>query len=131
MQVTGCIGQGEHDHLERNNHGKNAKVINNLGEGIIHPGNIPCGHGSAQQNQKSGGKSNENTIASRLVEWIVPECHAINIIIKTDKSLSIGQGKKLCVNCSVRFKRVVQYDNDRHHPDYADNGKNNRQNNFA
>ena len=109
LQVVGGEGQGEHDHLERNDHAEQAQIVKDLGHHAVDPGNVPCGHGAEQQNQEHGCHGDEQAVADRLEEGIVAEGHALDVVGEAHKALGIGQGEGIQVDEGVLLEGV---DND-------------------
>ena len=50
MQCVCHIGQSKHDHLERYHHGECTQQIEDPGEQVVYPCDVPCEHGAEQQN---------------------------------------------------------------------------------
>ena len=49
------LRQGEHDHLEGHDHGEHDQQVHELAQLVVHAGEVPAGHGAAQQDQEHTG----------------------------------------------------------------------------
>ena len=106
LQGVGGGGQGEHDHLEGDDHGEQAQIVEELGKAAPHPGNIPRRHGAAQQDQRRGNHADEQAVAHGLEEGVIAEGHTLDIVGKAHEALRIGQGKHVQIDGIVGLQGV-------------------------
>ncbi len=122
MQLIRRFRQCKHHHLERHYHGKYTQKIDAPAQSRIHSGNIPCRHGSTQQNQKRGKQCDHNTVHHALYKGIVSEGHALDKVIKPGTHLPCRKGESIRLYIGVLFKRVYHYRQHRQHINDADHG---------
>ena len=101
------LGQCKHYHLEGHNHGKQAKEIQRCGKFIFYPGNIPCAHGGADDDNRHRKNRNEK----RCPEGVDKACflNAVHIVFQSHIHLSRGNGKGLSADIGLFLKRVDEH----------------------
>ena len=131
LHAVGGLGEGEHDHLERHDHGKDAEVIDAAAELAVHAGDVPRGHRGAQQYQRRGDKRDEKTVERGLPEGIVAEGDALDVVRPAGKALGGGQGKGLGLDIGVELEGVDYHSQHRQDVEDADEGQHDRKNGLA
>ena len=131
LHAVGGLGEGEHDHLERHDHGKDAEVIDAAAELAVHAGDVPRGHRGAQQYQRRGDKRDEKAVKRGLPEGIVAEGDALDVVRPAGKALGGGQGKGLGLDIGVELEGVDYHSQHRQDVEDADEGQHDRKNGLA
>ena len=131
LHAVGRLGEGEHDHLEGDDHGEDAEIIYHTAELAVHPGNVPGGHGGAQQDQRRGDHGDEHAVERGLPEGIVAEGHALDIVRPAGKALLIGQAEGVGLDVGVELEGVDDHCDDGQHIDDADDGQHDGQDRLA
>ena len=85
LEGIGGLGQGEHDHLEGNDHRKDDQQVHKLAQLIVHAGQIPAGHGAAQQDQRNAGYGDQQAVAQTGQEVHLED--AVNVVGQACKGL--------------------------------------------
>ena len=117
MGLLGGLGQGKHDHLEGDDHGEQAQIVEQIGRGALDPGDVPCAHGAAQQNQTGGHHGDEYAVTGGLQEGVVAEGEALQVVCPAYKGFLVGQRKGIQVDEAVALERVDHNLKHREHPD--------------
>ena len=105
------LGEWEHDHLERYNHGKQAKIIHTAGYRIMYSRDVPGTHGCAENNYKYGKYRDKHRHHGGLQEAGL--FNTINIVLNPDKLLSLRDHERLFGNICLLFEGVNHNEKDR------------------
>ena len=89
VQTVSGLGQGEHDHLEGNDHGEHDQQVHELAQLVVYAGQVPTGHGAAQQDQHHAGNGNQKAVTHAGEK--VHLGHAVNVVAQSGKGLGGGQ----------------------------------------
>ena len=90
-----------------------AQIVHNAADEAVDTGNIPRGHGRADEDQSSGEQRDHQAILDRFIEWIVAKGHTLDIVLQPHEGVAFGEGKRIKVNSGVGLERVDQNDEDR------------------
>ncbi len=112
--------QREHDHLEWNDHRKDAEVVDDPREDAVDAGDIPGSHRGANEDQCGGGNGDEQTVARGFQEGVFADVDAVDVVIGADKRLRIRKREGIRIDRRVGLKGVHQYRKDRHQIDHTD-----------
>ena len=89
LQLVSGLGQGEHDHLEGHDHGEHDQQVHELAQLIVHAGEVPTGHGAAQQDQRHTGNGDDKAVAKAGKEAHLGD--TVNVVAQARKGLGGGQ----------------------------------------
>ena len=128
LETVSRLGEGEHDHLERNHHGENTEVIDGLADDRVDAGNIPCSHGCEEKDEPGGEDGNESTVNHTLPEGIVTEGHALEEVLEAGPHLPFRDGKGVGFDERVDLEGIEHHGEDREHVDHTDDAKHNGEN---
>ena len=131
LQLVGGEGQGEHDHLEGDDHGEQAQVVENPCKGAVHTGDVPSGHGAEQQNQEHRSDGDDQAVQQRQQEGVVTEGQALQIVGKANEGLAVRQSEGLQIDEVVFLDGVDDHLKNGEQPHKAQQRKKRAENIFA
>ena len=126
VQVEGVRqgGQGEHDHLEGHHHGEGAQQIEDLGEAVVHPGDVPGEHGAEDQNGQHRGDGDEGGVEQAEQEALGAD--GVLIVGQAREGLRVGQVEGSAgADGALHLQGVHEHHEDGVHIDDAHNGHHN------
>ena len=118
MQGVRRLRERVHDHLERNDHRKNAQIVYNLAGKVVNTRNEPCRHRSEQQNHRRGQHRDHEAEERRLPKRIVAVGHAADIVVKPAEAVSIRENKGRGTDGGLQLEGVYQHDKERRQIDH-------------
>ncbi len=89
IEGVGGLGQGEHDHLEGDDHGEDDEQIHELAQLVVHAGKVPAGHGAAQQDEGHAGHGDDEAVAKAGQKAHLGD--AVDVVAKAREGLSRRQ----------------------------------------
>ena len=124
MQHVRELGQCEHDHLERYDHGEEAEQVDCLCRCVVNAGDIPRAHGAAQNDQGNRRDCDEQRVTEGFEEACLVDCICIieesykcllntldpSVIPSCDRH--IADAERVLENVGFPLKRVQ--DNDKY-----------------
>ena len=90
-----------------------AQVVHNAADEAVDTGNIPRGHGRADEDQSCGKQRDHQAVFDGFIERVVAEGHTLDIVLQPHEGVACGKGKRIKVNSGVGLERVDQNDEDR------------------
>ena len=108
LELVCSLRQGEHDHLEGHDHGEHDQQVHELAEFVVHAGEVPAGHGAAQQDQEHTGNGDQKAVAQAGQKAHLG--HAVNVVGQARKGLFRGQLEHRGGGKGALFFQAVQQD---------------------
>ena len=89
LEGIGRLGQGEHDHLEGDDHREDDEQVHELAQLVVHAGQVPARHRAAEQDEHHTGQSDQQAVAQAGEEVHLED--AVGVVLQADKGLLGGQ----------------------------------------
>ena len=126
MQAVRRGGQGEHQHLEGDDHGEHEQVVEGLAVPALDPGDEPGAHGAADQDQHHGGEGDDQAVPEGGQEALGGQ--GVEIVGKAREALAGGELKGGAgADGGLLFQGVEQDHEDGIHPGQGQDPQNDRQ----
>ncbi len=108
LQGVGGFRKGEHHHLEGDDHGEHDQQIHELAQFVVYPGQVPAGHGAAQQDQKYTADGDHQAVQQTGEEVHLHD--AVNVVGQARKGFSSRQLEHGGGGKGALFFQAVQQD---------------------
>ena len=124
LEGVGGLREGEHYHLEGDDHGEYAEIIDDAADLGIDPRYVPRRHRGEYQDERRGQERYHKAVYYRLPEIVVSEGHTLDVVIKADVRVLVRKGEGLGLDEGILLEGVYDNGADRQDIDNADNGEN-------
>ena len=119
LQPVSGLGQGEHNHLEGDDHGEHDQQVHKLAQLVVHTGQVPTSHGAAQQDQHHAGNGDQKAVTHAGEK--VHLGHAVNVVAQSGKGFGGGQAEhRRGGKATLGFQAVQQDQHDGVDPQQAE-----------
>ena len=113
--------EGEHHHLEGDDHGEHAEQVNGLCDAVFHTGDEPRAHGGAYQDHEHRAHRDKNGPADSFQKAVLS--HRGGVVVETREGALIRELKGFQVDEGLLLEGVEEHDDDGKNVEKAQKGE--------